>query len=150
MGVVSTSLSISVYGLLALVSDSTWTPILQRPSLSHMHSPSQVPGIIHAFYIVHKYNENFEDIERGGLEYQPVPSEEPNRVGYGSTNAAGMSSIPRCLAYCLFFSFHQQYALSLSPFRITLLMDPHTHHMLKLLRFYLPDSLTTYIFRCVQ
>ncbi|CDH53547.1 hypothetical protein RO3G_08785 [Lichtheimia corymbifera JMRC:FSU:9682] len=47
-----------------------------------------VPGIIHAFYIVHKYNENFEDIERGGLEYQPVPSEEPNRVGYGSTNAA--------------------------------------------------------------
>ncbi|CDS05177.1 hypothetical protein K492DRAFT_160046 [Lichtheimia hyalospora FSU 10163] len=47
-----------------------------------------VPGIIHAFYIVHKYNENFEDIERGGLEYQPVPSEEPSRVGYGSTNAA--------------------------------------------------------------
>lgn len=99
MGVVSTSLSISVYGLLALVSDSNLKPILQRPSRSHMHPPSQVPGIIHAFYIVHKYNENFEDIERGGLEYQPVPSEEPNRVGYGSTNAAaGMSSIPRCLA----------------------------------------------------
>lgn len=58
-------------------------------------NPWQVPGIIHAFYIVHKYNENFEDIERGGLEYQPVPSEEPSRVGYGSTNAAGMVN---CLA----------------------------------------------------
>ncbi|KAI7848030.1 hypothetical protein BDC45DRAFT_575211 [Circinella umbellata] len=46
-----------------------------------------VPGIIHAFYIVHKHNDNFEDLERGGLQYQQVPSEEPSRVAYGATNA---------------------------------------------------------------
>ncbi|KAL1932039.1 hypothetical protein VTP01DRAFT_9095 [Rhizomucor pusillus] len=46
-----------------------------------------VPGIVHAFYIVHRYNDNFEDIERGGLRYQPVPPEEPHRVAYGATNS---------------------------------------------------------------
>ncbi|CAO3637667.1 unnamed protein product [Cunninghamella blakesleeana] len=44
-----------------------------------------IPGIIHAFYIVHKYNEGVEDIERGGLGYQPVP-QESTRVAYGTTN----------------------------------------------------------------
>ncbi|KAI8069953.1 hypothetical protein BC940DRAFT_296561 [Gongronella butleri] len=45
-----------------------------------------IPGIIHAFYIVHKYNEGHEDLERGGLHYQQVPAEEPTRVTYGSSN----------------------------------------------------------------
>ncbi|KAI9320911.1 hypothetical protein BX666DRAFT_1912470 [Dichotomocladium elegans] len=46
-----------------------------------------IPGIIHAFYIVHRYNDNFvEDIERDGLAYQAVPSDEPSRVTYGATN----------------------------------------------------------------
>lgn len=45
-----------------------------------------VPGIIHAFYIVHKYNENQEDIETGGLQYERIATEEPPRVVYGSTN----------------------------------------------------------------
>ncbi|KAI8883308.1 hypothetical protein K501DRAFT_91863 [Backusella circina FSU 941] len=45
-----------------------------------------VPGIIHAFYIVHKYNEGIEDLEAGGLQYQPVPAEEPQRVVYGATH----------------------------------------------------------------
>ncbi|KAI8384651.1 uncharacterized protein BYT42DRAFT_269112 [Radiomyces spectabilis] len=46
-----------------------------------------VPGIIHAFYIIHKYNENFEDLESGGLQYQQVPTEDPARVAYGATNS---------------------------------------------------------------
>lgn len=45
-----------------------------------------VPGIVHAFYIVHKYNDNFEDLERGGLHYHAVPGDEPSRVVYGATN----------------------------------------------------------------
>lgn len=52
-----------------------------------------VPGIVHAFYIVHRYNDNFEDIERGGLRYQPVPPEEPHRVAYGATNSGKCSII---------------------------------------------------------
>jgi uncharacterized membrane protein YqaE (UPF0057 family) len=43
------------------------------------------PGIIHAFYIVHKYNDNQEDIETGGLQYERVAVEEPSRVVYGAT-----------------------------------------------------------------
>ncbi|KAF7722757.1 hypothetical protein EC973_002711 [Apophysomyces ossiformis] len=49
-----------------------------------------IPGIVHAFYIVHKYNDNFEDIERGGLVYQQVPGEEPTRVTYGASNTAAI------------------------------------------------------------
>ncbi|RCI06462.1 hypothetical protein CU098_012909 [Rhizopus stolonifer] len=44
-----------------------------------------VPGIIHGFYIVHKYNENIEDLESGGLQYERLPAEDPSRVVYGST-----------------------------------------------------------------
>lgn len=44
-----------------------------------------IPGIIHGFYIVHKYNENIEDIETGGLHYERVPVEDPSRVTYGAT-----------------------------------------------------------------
>ncbi|KAH8553791.1 hypothetical protein BGW37DRAFT_271127 [Umbelopsis sp. PMI_123] len=47
-----------------------------------------VPGIIHAFYIVHKYNDYFEDIESGGLAYQPVPTHPNESVTYGATNNA--------------------------------------------------------------
>lgn len=45
-----------------------------------------IPGIIHGFYIVHKYNETQEDIETGGLHYERVPAEDPSRVAYGATN----------------------------------------------------------------
>ncbi|KAG0165197.1 hypothetical protein DFQ28_009107 [Apophysomyces sp. BC1034] len=52
-----------------------------------------IPGIVHAFYIVHKHNDNFEDIERGGLVYQQVPGDEQARVAYGSSNTAGKGSL---------------------------------------------------------
>ncbi|ORX46558.1 UPF0057-domain-containing protein [Hesseltinella vesiculosa] len=45
-----------------------------------------IPGIIHAFYIVHKYSEGHEDLERDGLHYQPVPNSQPTQVVYGSNN----------------------------------------------------------------
>ncbi|KAL0079652.1 hypothetical protein J3Q64DRAFT_1644842 [Phycomyces blakesleeanus] len=48
-----------------------------------------LPGIIHGFYIIHKYNDTFEDLEQGGLGYQPVPSDEPTRVVYGATHDNG-------------------------------------------------------------
>ncbi|KAL9540245.1 hypothetical protein MBANPS3_009792 [Mucor bainieri] len=44
-----------------------------------------IPGIIHGFYIVHKYNEHIEDIESGGLRYERVAVDEPQRVAYGAT-----------------------------------------------------------------
>ncbi|EIE84080.1 hypothetical protein G6F46_005286 [Rhizopus delemar] len=44
-----------------------------------------IPGIVHGFYIVHKYNDNIEDLEAGGLEYQRVPTEQPDRLVYGAT-----------------------------------------------------------------
>lgn len=47
-----------------------------------------VPGVIHGFYIVHKYNDSFEDLERGGLRYQQVPSDEPSHVGYGANQSS--------------------------------------------------------------
>lgn len=43
-----------------------------------------IPGIVHGFYIVHKYNDNVEDIEAGGLHYQRVPNNDQERVGYGA------------------------------------------------------------------
>ncbi|KAI7862639.1 hypothetical protein BDF14DRAFT_1853264 [Spinellus fusiger] len=46
------------------------------------------PGIIHGFYIVHKYNDSVEDIERGGLSYQRIPNDEPTRVSYGASYAS--------------------------------------------------------------
>lgn len=45
-----------------------------------------IPGIIHGFYIVHKYNDNQEDIENGGLYYERVPADDHQRVVYGATN----------------------------------------------------------------
>ncbi|KAI7903787.1 uncharacterized protein BX663DRAFT_470706 [Cokeromyces recurvatus] len=45
-----------------------------------------IPGIIHGFYIVHKYNDNVEDIESGGLRYERVAAEDPSRIVYGATN----------------------------------------------------------------
>jgi hypothetical protein len=47
-----------------------------------------VPGVIHGFYIVHKYNDSFEDLERGGLRYQQVPSDEPSHLGYGANQSS--------------------------------------------------------------
>ncbi|ORZ10803.1 hypothetical protein BCR42DRAFT_422056 [Absidia repens] len=47
-----------------------------------------IPGVIHGFYIVHKYNDSFEDIERGGLRYQQVPSDEPSRINYGANQTS--------------------------------------------------------------
>ncbi|KAI9485752.1 MAG: hypothetical protein EXX96DRAFT_546360 [Benjaminiella poitrasii] len=45
-----------------------------------------IPGIIHGFYIVHKYNDSVEDIETGVFRYERVATEEPSRVVYGATN----------------------------------------------------------------
>ncbi|KAI9360533.1 hypothetical protein BD770DRAFT_384325 [Pilaira anomala] len=46
-----------------------------------------IPGIIHGFYIVHKYNDNLQqDVESGGLQYERVATEDPSRVSYGTNN----------------------------------------------------------------
>lgn len=47
-----------------------------------------IPGIIHGFYIVHKYNDNIiENVEAGpGYQYQQiVVEEEPPSSNYGAT-----------------------------------------------------------------
>lgn len=44
-----------------------------------------IPGIIHGFYIVHKYNEYQEDLESGGLQYERLPQDNNQRVVYGAT-----------------------------------------------------------------
>ncbi|RUP46608.1 hypothetical protein BC936DRAFT_146739 [Jimgerdemannia flammicorona] len=53
-----------------------------------------VPGIIHSWYIIHKYNDYEENIEHGGLRYHAVAVEEgrPTVVTYGSTNPQGRLS----------------------------------------------------------
>ncbi|GAA5800507.1 hypothetical protein HPULCUR_005940 [Helicostylum pulchrum] len=44
------------------------------------------PGIIHGFYIVHKYNDNVQrDAEAGDLQYERVAVEDPSRVSYGTS-----------------------------------------------------------------
>ncbi|KAI8984262.1 hypothetical protein BDF20DRAFT_905262 [Mycotypha africana] len=44
-----------------------------------------IPGIIHGFYIVHKYNDKIEDLEAGSFRYERVVTDEPARVQYGAT-----------------------------------------------------------------
>lgn len=108
----------------------------QEPHTNHYYLPRYlVPGIIHAFYIVHKvfisswkrfgiqlvlltcficthqYNDYFEDIESGGLEYQPVPTHANDSVSYGATNNAGMYMLllhPMCLIMSCSLSLSQQ------------------------------------------
>ncbi|KAI8985299.1 hypothetical protein BDB01DRAFT_721914 [Pilobolus umbonatus] len=43
-----------------------------------------IPGIIHGFYIVHKYNDNFQRVEDHS-QYNQIATEEPPRVVYNST-----------------------------------------------------------------
>ncbi|OZJ03905.1 hypothetical protein BZG36_03280 [Bifiguratus adelaidae] len=54
-----------------------------------------VPGIIHAWYIIHKYNDHFEDLEAGGLHYQPLPNEPHSAVSYGAVNNSNLALV-RC------------------------------------------------------
>ncbi|KAL1922231.1 uncharacterized protein VTP21DRAFT_9770 [Calcarisporiella thermophila] len=53
-----------------------------------------LPGVIHAFYIIHKHRDYVEIIDEGGLPYAIVPQDQvqvvPGAVqaGYGATSTA--------------------------------------------------------------
>ncbi|RUS17981.1 hypothetical protein BC937DRAFT_89290 [Endogone sp. FLAS-F59071] len=57
-----------------------------------------VPGIVHAWYIIHKYNDFQENIDQGGLRYQAVAVDEearPTVVKYGATNQPELGTVNR-------------------------------------------------------
>lgn len=63
------------------------------------------------FICPHQYNDYYEDIESGGLEYQPVPTHANDSVSYGATNDAGMYMLvsqPMCFTMSCSLLFFQQ------------------------------------------